>query len=219
MKSFKKIAVMLIIVLLTIVMQKSVYALSNNELLKFNGKTITTTTTIAEISSMFGKPKITTESAFGGNAYSYYDDNYTWYLHIETNANGKIVGFGGISNNFEGRRYKYGDKRDYIVSWLRGTALTRSSGNEEKVYGIYNYNCETNDTNTYWENWKKDSSKYLYNLQLHSIVVSRLIAKQEGKEFDHTACSEEMFYINEQLKYNGTDIYYYGENNGKSKYI
>ena len=46
---------------------------------------VTTTTTIDDIKKVLGEPKLTTPSAFGGEAYAFYtDDNYSNYLYIET---------------------------------------------------------------------------------------------------------------------------------------
>lgn len=52
-------------------------SLASNELIKVNNKTITKTTTISQINSMFGNYKLETDNAFGGKTYSYHDDVYT----------------------------------------------------------------------------------------------------------------------------------------------
>ncbi len=52
---------------------------------------VTTTTTIDDIKKVLGEPKLTTPSAFGGEAYAFYtDDDYSNYLYIETVEDGKI---------------------------------------------------------------------------------------------------------------------------------
>ena len=52
--------------------------------------TVTKTSTVDDIIKVLGEPKLTTPSAFGGEAYSFYtDDNYSNYLYIETTAEGK----------------------------------------------------------------------------------------------------------------------------------
>ena len=98
MRICKKITAILIITFLLIYFtpKEILAATSNNglasdELLKFNNYTIKENTTISEINSKFGSPKVEGDSAFGGKSYSYSDSNLTWYLHIETNSNGDMM--------------------------------------------------------------------------------------------------------------------------------
>ena len=214
----KLISIFLIIILLSFVFIPTSNALvTGNDLIKINGKTITKTTTIEQVNSMFGSPKIETESAFGGKGYSYYDDNYTYYLFLETNENGEIKSYGAIEGNFEAKKHQNGDIDDMRVSYLGGSVISDFDTNV--IYGTIEYNCNSNDVNTYWENYKKDSSTYLYGLQKHSIAVSKVLAKRRGKEFPQTYADEEVFYTSEQLKYNGSSLYEYAENVGKTKAI
>lgn len=217
----KKIFILLILIILLNLIPQVVFAkstLTGNQLLKLNGKIITDTTTIDQVNTMFGAPKIVTESPFGGNAYSYYDNEYTWYLHIETNEAGKILGYGAINGNFVSRRYTYGDAKINSYWYMCGTVLSYYKDNNV-VFGVYEYNCTNNDINTYWKNYQSNSSKYLYGLQKHSAVVSKIAAKRYGYSFEQTAPSDDIFYINEQLKYNGSNLDEYAKNNGKDKSI
>ena len=189
--------------------------LNADDLIKFNGYTITKNTTIAQINSKFGTPKVEGKSAFGGKAYSYYDNNLTWYLNIETDESGKIKGFGAIGGNFVTKKYSYGGKESPYISYLSGSTMTDDSNN---IIGIYEYNCSTQDVNNYWGRYKNDNS-YLYDLQKHTIIVSKILAKLFGYSFTQTSIDEDLFYTNEQLKENGTDLYNYGINTGSAKYI
>ena len=214
----KIISIFLIIILLSFFFVPTSNALvTGNDLIKVNGKTITKTTTIEEVNKMFGSPKIETESAFGGKGYSYYDNNYTYYLFLETNQDGKIMSYGAIDGDFEAREHENGGIDDMRVSYLEGSVISDFDTNV--IYGAIEYNCSSNDVNTYWENYEKESSKYLYGLQKHSIAVSTILAKRQGKEFPQTYADEEVFYISEQLKYNNSSLYEYAENVGKTKAI
>lgn len=222
-KTCKKIAMVIIIIFwLVYCTPKEIWAATSNnglasdELLKFNNYTIKENTTISEINSKFGSPKVEGDSAFGGKSYSYSDNNLTWYLHIETNSNGKIKGYGCIGGNFSTKRYSYGDDYDGRVYYLGGNVLTDYY--TDKIIGVYSYNCTSKEADDYWERYKSDA-KYLYDLQKHSIEVSKYFAKVHDNDFTQTYIDEYLFYTNEQLKANGTDIYNYGVDTGNTKYI
>ena len=108
--------------------------LGANDLMIFKDYAIKNTTTIEEINNKFGQPKITTSSAFGGKAYSYFDSDYTYYLFFETDAAGKIKSYGAIGGNFKMSRYKEGNtvnNTDYyegILTNLKRRYMETSSG-------------------------------------------------------------------------------------------
>lgn len=191
--------------------------LPTDGLLVFKDYVISKTTTIEQINSNFGQPKLVTESAFGGNAYSYYDEDYTWYLHIETNVIGEIKGFGCINGDFISKNYSYGATYNGVTSFLKGTVVVNDIYDKE-ITGFYGYNCTSDEVDSYWNTYGSDS-KYLYDLQKNSVIVSKLLAKKHNYSFPQTYISEELFYTNEQLKANGSDLYKYSSDNGKSKYI
>ena len=105
--------------------------------------TITNTTTIDQIIQKFGAPKITTDSCFGGHAYTFYtDSNYSNYLYIETLAgdNG-IISFGTVTPGYEVYNSGYDEAYPYQANWpLCG--LVFNNGTESKVKGgiYYNWN-------------------------------------------------------------------------------
>lgn len=215
----KGIAIAIIFIILSLVILPTTEAatdLATDELLQMNGNTITKTTTLSQVNSMFGAPKLETENAFGGKSCSYYDDAYSYYLYIETNSSGKIVGYGAIGGNFKGKRFAQGDAFDYSYWTLSGTILT---DNKNNVYGIMEYNCTNEDVRTYWTNYQNNSSKYLYELQKHGVIVSKVIAVRNGKEFVQSYVDEDIFYMSEQLKYNGSNLYEYAQNSGKTEQI
>ena len=199
------------------IVTNNIYAanLTGDELLQVNGNTISKNTSIDQVNNMFGQPRLITNSAFGGKAYTYYDDAYTWMLHIETNASGAIKGFGCVNGNFISKKYSQGDKYTYTHSYMSGTVLTDDN---DFVNGVYEYNVTYSDVEEYKKNFCK-SSEYLYDLQKSSLIVSKILANKHGYYFPQTYINEDIFYINEELKDNNTDIYNWGLNTGKTKYI
>ena len=217
-KDIKYILVCMLFVCFALMSKQQVKAastLNSNELLKFKDYIIEKDTTIDQINSEFGQPRIEYASPFGGNAYTYYDDEYTWMLHIETDSSGKIKGFGCINGDFMSKRYAQGDEYSSVVSYMSGTAIYDE---DEKVNGVYEYNVTSSDVQTYKTNFIS-SSDYLYNLQKSSLIVSKILAKKHNYDFPQTYIDEDIFYMNEELKDNGTDLYNLGNDTGKSKYI
>lgn len=188
--------------------------LGTNELFKINGKTIKNNTNLEELISMFGEPVVTTESAFGGEAYSFCDDTKLWYAHVETDSNGTIRGYGAIGGDFVGKNFIYGDE-DYLYGYFQGIGIANTD--DYLLYGAYEYNgLNASLVSDYWTRYYSDSSKYLYNMQKHSVEAAKVYAKRNGKEFEHSFPSEDVFYINEQLKLNGSDYLDYAKNNGRT---
>ena len=215
----KIIAILLLLIILSFSFARTVEAFSSdNDFIKIDGKTITKKTTIEEVNKMFGNPKIETQSPFGGKIYSYYEDDYNYYLFLETDADGRIMAYGGIGGNFQTISYGEGSNYPFFVSHLSGTALYDIDTNKVYAgmqYADYAYLLE----DTYWENYKKDSATYLYGLQKHSIAANKVLAKRNGYEFPQNYTSEDIFYLNEQLKYNGSNLEEYAKNTGKTQAI
>ena len=191
-------------------------SLSSNELLKFNNYTIKKDTTIEQINENFGKPRIEYDSPFGGKACTYYDDEYMWMLHIETNASGEIKGYGCINGDFIARNYSQGDDYSSVVWYMSGTVI--DDDDDGKVVGVYEYNVTSKDVELYKANYIS-SSDYLYKKQKSSLVVSKILAKKHNYDFPQTYIDEEIFYMNEELKDNGTDLYNFAISTGKTRYI
>src|SRR5699024_4370989 len=108
-----------------------------------------------------------------------------------------------------------GDKYTFIVPYMSGTAIYDDNNN---VNGVYEYNVTSSDIQTYKNNFL-NSSEYLYDLQKSSLIVSKILAKKHNYQFPQTYIDEDIFYMNENLKYNNTDLYNWGKDTGKSKYI
>ncbi len=217
----KIIASLFVIILLSIYivpvssLAATTKALTSQDLVRIKGYTISKNTTISQVNKALGKPKIEGISAFGGKSYSYYDSTYTWYVYVETNSTGEIKGCGAVGKGFETFRLSYGDRYNGTYYFLSGSVII---DNDSKALGIFMYNSSQAEADQYWQTYMSDG-KYLYDLQRHSIIVSHVLATQNNDAFPQTYIDEDLFYMNEQLKANGTDLYQYGIDTGKTKYI
>ena len=182
--------------------------------------TVTKTSTVDDIIKVLGEPKLTTPSAFGGEAYSFYtDDNYSNYLYIETTAEGKIISYGSFEPNYKTATYSYGD--DYPYSVFKSLMGCIISGGGYVAGGVYYNRSAWEDgigysgdiIEAYEERYLSDPITYLKGLAQHGVLMFNAYRKQisylgeEGYE-DTTPLrfNEDLFYINEQFKEYGTTL-------------
>ena len=134
----KKIAIcfLILFILLSIFDATSVNATlsSSTDLIRIHSSnfdyTITTKTSISDIIAKFGEPKIKTDSAFGGYAYTFYtDSNYSNYLYIETNKDDKkIMSYGTVSPGYEIYGSGYDEPYPYYdTSNMQGLIFNKNS--------------------------------------------------------------------------------------------
>ena len=129
-------AVLLLIMTFVPAMSVTVSAAANIEgrLITVGGKTVNSGMKIAEVEKLFGKPKLTTPSYWGGYAYTFYGDKYSDYLYLETDADGVIVCYGSVSPGFETNVYNYGDKVDHYVR-----LGYEATDYDDNLYGVIYY--------------------------------------------------------------------------------
>ena len=129
---------------------------------------VTKTTTVDDIIRVFGEPKLTTPSAFGGNAYAFYtDDSYSNYLYIETLEDGQIFSYGSIDKTFKTITYSYGDDYPYSGRMpLCGYFAVDDEINGGVFYNKYAlFNGDyTKIMDFYEENYLSDEETYLIGL-------------------------------------------------------
>ena len=214
----KKLKLLFIIIILNI-FSIEVNALEANELVKFKEYTIEKDTTISELIEEFGEPKIQTNSPFGGYAYSFYDDGYSYYLFIETNKEGVIKSYGGINGNFETNKYKYLGDSPNVYTYMGGEDISNYTL-DHKVYGFIQYNTTSSEFSNSWNNYVNDNI-YLYNLQKHFVEAARVTYKTINgtKIIPQTYVNEDIFYRIEQLKKNNSTLYDYARYSGKTSKI
>ena len=152
--------------------------------------TVTTTTTLEDIKEVLGEPKVVTDSAFGGKAYTFYtDNNYSNYLYIETTDENKIISFGSVDPTYKTKTYSYGDKYNYSENAvLYGCLLNIDSVVKGGIY--YNRDAlidgSVSETinlfkNNYGDKLEISSSYYLREISEQAITMYNAIAKTLDK--------------------------------------
>ena len=202
---------------------KKVFLASNENNLKtsdliriYNSKTgfdftVKSDTKIEDIKKVYGEPKLVTDSAFGGHAYTFYtDNNYSNYLYVETVLDDAyIFSYGTVWPEYQVYNSGYGyDYPFYDTSNLQGFIMAKGS----KVGGGVYYNRNkyiggdvTNSINYFVDNYNSNPTKYLKGISKQGILMYKALSKFEGYETNFEF-NEEYFYINEQMKDNGMTI-------------
>lgn len=186
----------------------------DNALIIVGGKTVTKDMCLSDVKKLFGEPKLETVSPFGGKACTFYGDNYSDYLYIETNAKDGIAAFGSISEGYRTPKYSFGDKDDYYVS---GTRMTDNNGNILGYVGYYYPNIDLSQQ-AYQDKFFSDIDKYDTALCRHAVLMFNGVSKLYG--YDTPVVFDENTYAyNLQLAENGSNLIEYAENTGKEGYV
>lgn len=212
-----KIGLFILFVLIATISAKDTYAATNSDMLISLGTggyqiTVYKTTTIDDIIKVLGKPKLVTESAFGGSAYTFYtDDNYSNYLYIETLSDGQIMSYGSVDETFKTNTYNYGDDYPYSDrTTLCGCFYSKDGSIGGAVF--YNkfalYNGDYSKIMNFYEtNYMSNPIKYLKALSQHGILMYNAASLKAGnRDTTPLVFDEDFFYINEQFKELGTSI-------------
>ena len=133
----KKIIIFCLVLFITLIFAKNstnAVLTKSTDLIRIHSSnfdyTVTTKTTIDDIIAKFGAPKIKTDSAFGGYAYTFYtDNNYSNYLYIETNKDDKkIMSYGTVSPGYEIYNSGYDETYPYYdTSNMQGLIFNKDS--------------------------------------------------------------------------------------------
>ena len=212
-----KISLFILFILIATISAKDTYAATNNDMLISLGTggyqiTVYKTTTIDDIIKVLGEPKLVTESAFGGSAYTFYtDDNYNNYLYIETLSDGQIISYGSVDETFKTNTYNYGDDYPYSDrTTLCGCFYSKDGSIGGAVF--YNkfalYNGDYSKIMNFYEtNYMSNPIKYLKALSQHGILMYNAASLKAGnRDTTPLVFDEDFFYINEQFKELGTSI-------------
>lgn len=212
-----KIGLFILFILITTISAKNTYAATNNDMLISLGTggyqiTVYKTTTIDDIINVLGEPKLVTDSAFGGSAYTFYtDDNYSNYLYIETLSDGQIISYGSVDETFKTNTYSYGDDYPYTERTpLYGCLFSNAGLVGGGVY--YNKTALCNGDYSkimdfYETNYMSNPIKYLKGLSQQGILMYNAASLKNGnKDTTPLVFNEDFFYINEQFKEFGTSI-------------
>lgn len=186
----------------------------DNALIIVGGKTVTKDMGISDVKSLFGEPKLETVSPFGGSACTFYGDNYSDYLYIETNEDDGIAVFGSISEGYRTYQYSYGEQDDAYVS---GTRMTDENNKVLGYVGYYFPNISLS-SKAYQDEFFSDINKYDTALCRHAVLMFNAVSKLYGDDTP-VVFDENIYAYNLQLAENGSDLVEYAENVGKDGYV
>lgn len=183
---------------------------SFDRLITVGGKSVLYDMTLDDVIELFGEPKLTTGSMFGGKACTFYGENYSDYLYIETFEDGSIAAYGSVSPDFETDTLSFGDTTDGVVRHEY-----RVTDQDDKVFGLVRYrDFQSGLTDEYFENAVENNM----NLCKHAVemwnAVSYLYGYNTPTRFD-----EHTFYVSQQLADNCSDLYEYCFNTNQDSYF
>lgn len=212
MKRIIKVSAFILIAVMLISIMSALSFASGKEILTVNGNTIYSDSTIYDIYDMYGIEKLQTESIFGGYAYTFYDNDYSNFLYVETNESGKIASYCTFGGNFRSNAGNYGEKGSNTVYSLSGTTFTDYDNNNWGVVGYCPENIEDRTAPT--ELYNSDA-KYAEYTAMHAVAMWNAVSKYYGNN-SSIAFDSRSFYINRQLMESGSNLYDYCNNVGKS---
>lgn len=152
----------------------------DNALIIVGGKVVTKDMTDADVVELFGEPVLKTASVFGGYAYTFYGDNYSDYLYIETLSNGEIAVYASVGEGFRSRYYSFGDFDDWYV---RGVKVTSANDDGDYIiYGFYgyNYSADIPDYKDYNVKFAEENHIYMPLLCQHSVHMFNALSVNYG---------------------------------------
>ena len=172
----------------------------DGKLITVGGKTVTKNMKIDDVKKMFGEPKLTTPSYWDGYAYTFYGKDYSDYLYLETDSDGKIVCYGSVSPGFETNKYSYGEK---VNPYAR--AGCEAKDDDGKLYAVIYYTKFHLDA---YKRFTENLTENNRNLCKHAVEMWNAISYLYGYK-TATYFDEKLFNIGAQLADNHSDLYDY----------
>ena len=183
----------------------------DGKLITVGGKTVTKNMKIDDVKKMFGEPKLTTPSYWDGYAYTFYGKDYSDYLYLETDSDGKIVCYGSVSPGFETNKYSYGEK---VNPYAR--AGCEAKDDDGKLYAVIYYTKFHLDAyKRFTENLTENLTENNRNLCKHAVEMWNAISYLYGYK-TATYFDEKLFNIGAQLADNHSDLYDYCKSTNQS---
>ena len=176
-------------------------------LITIGGKTVTESMKIDDVKKIFGEPKLTTPSYWDGYAYTFYGKDYSDYLYLETDSDGKIVCYGSVSPGFETNKYSYGEK---VNPYAR--AGCEAKDDDGKLYAVIYYTKFHLDA---YKRFTESLTKNNRNLNKHAVEMWNAISYLYGYKTT-TYFDEKLFNIGAQLADNHSDLYDYCKSTNQS---
>lgn len=179
----------------------------DGKLITVGGKTVTKNMKIDDVKKMFGEPKLTTPSYWDGYAYTFYGKDYSDYLYLETDSDGKIVCYGSVSPGFETNKYSYGEK---VNPYAR--AGCEAKDDDGKLYAVIYYTKFHLDA---YKRFTENLTENNRNLCKHAVEMWNAIPYLYGYK-TATYFDEKLFNIGAQLADNHSDLYDYCKSTNQS---
>ena len=179
----------------------------DGKLITVGGKTVTKNMKIDDVKKMFGEPKLTTPSYWDGYAYTFYGKDYSDYLYLETDSDGKIVCYGSVSPGFETNKYSYGEK---VNPYAR--AGCEAKDDDGKLYAVIYYTKFHLDA---YKRFTENLTENNRNLCKHAVEMWNAISCLYGYK-TATYFDEKLFNIGAQLADNHSDLYDYCKSTNQS---
>ena len=203
------IAITLVIILSISTTSISVKAEASvdGRLITVGGKTVTKSMKIDDVKEMFGEPKLVTPSYWDGYAYTFYGKDYSDYLYLETDSDGKIVCYGSVSPGFETNKYSYGEK---VNPYVR--AGCEAKDDDGKLYAVIYYTKFHLDA---YKRFTENLTENNRNLCKHAVEMWNAISYLYGYK-TKTYFDEKLFNIGAQLTDNHSDLYDYCKSTNQS---
>ena len=213
-KRWKRIISYMIAITLVIILSISTTSISvkaeasvDGRLITVGGKTVTKSMKIDDVKEMFGEPKLVTPSYWDGYAYTFYGKDYSDYLYLETDSDGKIVCYGSVSPGFETNKYSYGEK---VNPYVR--AGCEAKDDDGKLYAVIYYTKIHLDA---YKRFTENLTKNNRNLNKHAVEMWNAISYLYGYK-TKTYFDEKLFNIGAQLADNHSDLYDYCKSTNQS---
>lgn len=175
-------------------------------LITVGGKTVTRNMKIADVKQLFGEPQLETPSYWGGYAYTFYGENYSDYLYLETYSDGTIACYGSVSPGFETNIYNYGDKTNHYVR------VGCEATDDDALYGAIYYTSSHADA---YEVFSGNLTENNRNLCKHAVEMWNAVSYLHGNDTP-TYFDEKLFNISAQLADNSSDLYDYCNSTGQN---
>lgn len=179
----------------------------DGKLITVGGKMVTKNMKIDDVKKMFGEPKLTTPSYWDGYAYTFYGKDYSDYLYLETDSDGKIVCYGSVSPGFETNKYSYGEK---VNPYAR--AGCEAKDDDGKLYAVIYYTKFHLDA---YKRFTENLTENNRNLCKHAVEMWNAISYLYGYK-TATYFDEKLFNIGAQLADNHSNLYDYCKSTNQS---
>lgn len=195
---------------------------SNNAgYLTISGKTVYQTDSLARVAELFGAPHLSTPSLFGGVANTYYSENYSDFLFLETNAKSEIVVLATITPGYKTSKpgESYGEAWSGTIPAVNFYDYTYSGYLTDYKIAAGSFFFGTyQDLNVYTAAARKKPRDAMRVLQEHGVEMTNAVLVLCEKS-PSLVFNEELLQVNLQLNENGSNFNEYAESAGKDSYV